>query len=157
MTISLLSAGCGASRQAMKTAETTICDTTSTEIVETTTDRTKLERTSAEQERNEEIITVTTEYDTSLPADPATGTPPVKVRTAQVRRTAAQVRQQTGTESRESAVRTLRRETAGHAERNAAIATAESRGPGPVQRVLCAAGVLALGGAAGWLAGRRRG
>ncbi|WP_304721281.1 hypothetical protein [uncultured Alistipes sp.] len=151
LTISLLLAGCGASRQVMKTAETGVCDMTSTEMAETTTDRTKLEQTSAEQERNEEVIIVTTEYDTSQPADPATGTPPVKVRTMQVRRTATKARQEEKTESAETETQVSSQETVGHSESEAIVETTSRRGMSGVQRILCTIGLLAIIGIAGWL------
>ncbi len=157
LTISLLLAGCGASRQALKSADTFVCDTVAAETTGTTADRTELEQTSAEQERNEDIITVTTEYDTSLPVDPTTGTPPAKVRTTQVRRTATKVRQEAKTESAETETQVFGRETVGHSEGAAVVETTSRRGMTGVRRILCAAGVLALGGAAGWLAARRHG
>lgn len=89
LTISLLCAGCGASRQAARSAETLVRDTAAAGTSEMTADRTVQEQTATGQEFDEEVITVTTLYDTSQPADPATGTPPVKARTAQTRRTAS--------------------------------------------------------------------
>lgn len=91
LTISLLCAGCGASRQAARSAETLVRDTAAAGTSEMTADRTVQEQTATGQEFDEEVITVTTLYDTSQPADPATGTPPVKARTAQTRRTAVQI------------------------------------------------------------------
>lgn len=151
LTISLLLAGCGASRQAMKSTETAVCDMTATETVETTADRTELEQTSAEQERNEEIITVMTEYDTSLPVDPTTGTPPVKVRTTQVRRTTTKALQETKTESAETETQVSSRETVGHSESEAVVETTSRHGMNGVQRILCSIGLLAIVGIAGWL------
>lgn len=151
LTISLLLTGCGASRQAMKSTETFVCDTVAAETTETTTDRTELEQTSAEQERNEDIITVTTEYDTSLPVDPTTGTPPVKVRTTQVRRTATKVRQDTKTESTETETQVSSQEMVGHSEGAAVIEMTSRRGMNGVQRTLCTIGLFAIVGIAGWL------
>ena len=151
LTISLLLAGCGASRQTMKSTETAICDMTATETVETTTDRTALEQTSAEQERNEEIITVTTEYDTSLPIDPTTGTPPVKVRTTQVRCNTTKAHQEAKIEIQETEMQIADKETIEHAERNAAVETTNRRGMSGTQRLLCTIGLLAIIGITGWL------
>lgn len=151
LTISLLLAGCGASRQTMKSTETAVCDMTATEMVETTTDRTELEQTFAEQERNEEVITVTTEYDTSLPVDPTTGTPPVKVRTTQVRRTATKARLEEKTESAETETQVSSRETVGHSESEAVVETTSRHGMNGVQRILCTFGLLTIVGIAGWL------
>ena len=151
LTISLLLAGCCASQQTAKSAETVSRNTATTESTETTTDRTEQTQTVVKQERDEEVITVTTEYDTSLPADPATGTPPVKVRTTQVRRTATKARQEEKTESVETETQVSSQETVGHSESEAIVETTSRHGMNGVQRVLCTIGLLAIIGIAGWL------
>lgn len=150
LTISLLLAGCCASRQTVKSAETVSRDTAATESTATTTDRTEQTQTAAEQERDEEIITVTTIYDTSQPVDPATGTPPIKAHTTQLRRNTTKARQETKIESLETAIQTASKETAEHTERDAAVKTISRRGMNGTQRLLCTIGLLAVAGIAGW-------
>lgn len=150
LTISLLLTGCCASRQTAKSAETGSRDTVTAESTETATDRTEQTQTAAEQERDEEVITVTTIYDTSLPTDPATRTPPVKVHTTQLRRNTTKARQESKIESRESEAQTASKEKAEHAERDTLVETTDRRGMNPAQRFLCTIGLLAFAGLAGW-------
>lgn len=155
LTISLLLAGCAASRLTVKSAETAFRDTATTESTETTTDRTEQTQTSAEQERDEEVITVTTIYDTSQPVDPATGTPPVKAHTTQLRRNTTKARQEAKIEGQETEMQIADKETIEHAERNAAVETTSRRGMNGTQRLLCTIGLLTVTGIAGWLLWRR--
>lgn len=155
LTISLLLSGCCASRQSTKSVETVSCDTAVTESTATTTDRAEQTQTAAEQERDEEVITVTTIYDTSQPVDPTTGTPPVKVHATQLRRTTAKARQEAKIESLETEMQIADKETIEHAERNAAVETTSRRGMNGTQRLLCTIGLLTVTGIAGWLLWRR--
>lgn len=151
LTISLLLTGCCASRQTVKSAETSSRDTGTTESTETTTDWTEQTQTAAEQERDEEIITVTTIYDTSQSVDPATGTPPVKAHTTQLRRNTTKARQEAKIESQGTEMQTASKETAEHTERDAAVEKISRRGMNGAQRFLCTIGLLAVAGIAGWL------
>lgn len=155
LTISLLLAGCCASRQTAKSAETVFRDAATTESTETTADRAEQTQTVAEKERDKEVITVTTIYDTSRPTNPETGTPPVKVYTEQIRRTTAKARQEAKIESQETEMQTASKETAEHAERDAAVETTSRRGMNGTQRLLCTIGLFAVVGIAGWLLWRR--
>lgn len=154
-TISLLLAGCGASRQAAKSAETIFRDTATVGTAETASGRTEQKRTTAEQERDEAFVIVTTEYDTSRPVDPTTGTPPVKVRTERLQRTATKTRQKAASESEETETKRSGQETTGHTEQTAVFETTNRRGLNGVQRILCTIGLLAIAGIAGWLLLRR--
>ena len=156
LTISLLCAGCGASRQAARSAETLVRDTAAAGTSEMTADRTVQEQTATGQEFDEEVITVTTLYDTSQPADPATGTPPVKARTAQTRRTAVRTRQETAAAGAETRTQRTSQATAERSELNAAAETTVRRGMNGMQRLLCTGGLLAAAAAAVWLLLRRR-
>lgn len=155
LTISLLLAGCCASRQTAKSVETISRDTATTESTATTTNRTEQTQTAAEQERDEEVITVTTIYDTSKPVDPATGTPPVKAHTTQLRRNTTKARQEVKIESQETEIQTADKETTEHAERDAAVETTSRRGMNGTQRLLCTIGLFTFAGIAGWLLWRR--
>lgn len=147
----ILAFGCNASRQTVKSTETVSRNTVTAENTKTTIDRTVQEQTIAEQERDEEVITVTTVYDTSQPVDTAKGTPPVKVLTMQLRRTATKARQEAKTENEETGTQIASRETDEHEERNAVVETTSRRGMNAAQRVLCTVGLLAVAGIAGWL------
>lgn len=151
LTISLLLASCGASRQTAKSVETVSRDTATTESTAATTDRTEQTQTATEQERDEEVITVTTIYDTSQPVDPATGTPPVKVHTMQMRCNTTKTRQEAKIESRETEMQIADKETIEHAKRNAAVETTNRRSMNGIQRLLCTFGLLVIVGIAGWL------
>ncbi|MCM1302249.1 MAG: hypothetical protein NC250_01255 [Alistipes senegalensis] len=151
LTISLLLAGCGASRQATKTSETLFRDTTTAGTTATTTDRTGQGQTAAEQERDEEAITVTTVYDTSQPVDPTTGTPPVKVYTEQIRRSSTKARQEAKIEIEEAEARITHQTTDEHSEQATIVEATSRRGMNAVQRILCTIGLLAIAGIAGWL------
>lgn len=151
LTISLLLVGCCASRQTAKSAETASRDTATAENMKTTTDRTEQARTIVDQECDEEVITVTTVYDTSRPADPTTGTPPVKAHTTQLRRTTAKARQEANVEREETGTQTIGKETTEHAERDIFVETTGRRGMNPAQRFLYTIGLLSLAGLAGWL------
>ena len=150
LTISLLLAGCSASRQVLKSEATEIRKEEAAVTAETTTDLAELTQTAAEQVRGEEVITMTTVYDTSQPADSKTGTPPVKVHTTQVRRTAAKARQETSAESRQEQVRTERQTIIEQTQTKTGVETKIRRGMNGMQRILCAIGLLAAAGIAGW-------
>lgn len=151
LTISLLLAGCSASKQATKSSETLFRDMTTTETIDTTTDRTEQELTATEQERDEEVITATTVYDTSQPIDPTTGTPPVKVYTEQIRRTSTKARQEAKIESTSTEMQTTHQTTDEHSERAAIVEATSRRGMNAAHRILCTIGVLTIAGIAGWL------
>lgn len=151
LTISLLLAGCSASRQATKASETLSRDTMTNKTTDTTIDRTEQEQTVAEQERNEEVITVITVYDTSQPTDPATGTPPVKVCTEQIRRTLTSARQEAKIESTSTEMQTTCQTTDEHSEQTTIVDATSRRGMNAAQRILCTIGVLTIAGIVGGL------
>lgn len=150
LTISLLLAGCSASRQATKSSETLFRDATTVEAAEATTDRMEQEQTAAEQERDEEVITVTTVYDTSRPTDPMTGAPPVRVYTEQIRRTSTKARQEARIERAETETQKTSQETVEHSEQTTIVEATRRQGMNAVQRILCSIGLLAVAGFAGW-------
>ena len=155
LTISLACAGCGVSRQAAKSARTLVRDTTSVGTTITADDRTGRTQHAACREQDEEVMTETLVFDTSLPADPATGLPPLRQRTTQTRRTATRTRQQTAAESAETRTRSVSREKAGHMELKSAAETASRRGMTAAQRTLCTLGLLSAAAVAAWLLLRR--
>lgn len=147
----ILAFSCSASRQTVKSTEAVSRNTVTAENTETTIDRTVQERTTDEQERDEEVITVITVYDTSQPVDTVTWTPPVKARTMQLRRTATKARQEAKIESEETGMQIANRETNEHSERDAVVETTSRRGMNTAQRILCSVGLFVVAGIAGWL------
>lgn len=140
----LLLGGCGATRRSVKSDVETVSNTqtdTHTESEEAVTEQTD---TTTDLAKDEEVTTEVTEFDTSLPVDPATGTPPVKRRSTQTRRTTTQARQETASEHQSVA----RQNTDSSAdERSEAIVVTETddrRGMNSVQRTLCTVGIVAI-------------
>ncbi|SEA70505.1 hypothetical protein SAMN05444145_105235 [Alistipes timonensis JC136] len=149
--ILLVLSGCGASRKTMKSDTETVREAAAAVHAEADTTVTEQTTTHAELSKDEEIITEVTEFDTSRPVDPATGTPPVKRKTKQVRRAATQAQQVTtaNTEavgsSTMSADAAEKENTATHSEEKA------RRGLNWWQTALCAIGVIAILAGALWL------
>lgn len=144
--------GCGASRQIAKSDAVAICEAETATTSETTNGQTEQEQAVSEQERDEEAVSVTTVYDTSRPADPATGMPPVKERITQRRRTSTKTRLQASAGSRQTQVRTERRETTEKSQAATVMETTTRRGVNGAQCILFAIGLLvAAGTVGGWL------
>lgn len=97
---------------------------------------------------DEEVITTHRDYDTEKPVDPATGTPPLKSETSQVRRKveAAHV-DQTITQGAEA-----QRDQTGRHDKNstAQVAMLEKRGMSALQKVILTIGAIAIAVALAW-------
>lgn len=114
--------------------------------------------------RDEEIITTVEVFDTTQPVDERTGTPPLKTRTTQSRRTAMQQtrEQQFSAEasSRQQSADTLATTRTTNVQQQATTDTTMSvdskhrRGLNGPQRVLCTLGACLLLVGGGWLAWR---
>lgn len=140
----LLLPACGASRRAVKTQSATVSmqNASGTTI---RTDTASVLRLTAEADRHdEEVVTRIVEYDTSLPTDPATGTPPLKRTITRTRRTAAEHRltvaaaEQVSSKQLTDTTATVRTETLTASDAHS------RRGMNLWQRALCLAGLLAL-------------
>lgn len=151
----LASAGCGTSRRAVKTQTRSVREQTTGVRIRTAAETSAQTAAATELRQDEEVVTEVVEFDTTLPADPATGTPPVRRKITRTRRAAAEARQSAASESRTVEVEAAD-SVAG--ERSAAATATEERsrrGMHAGQYLLCAVGLLALLGAGAWLRRRR--
>lgn len=115
---------------------------------------TRRDRVDSERASDEESVTITREYDTSLPVDSVTGTPPLARESIRARRVVDVARQvQVIDRERETIVQagehlhektTLQEETTGREEVTAEAEKSEKRGLNVVQRVAVTAGGLAM-------------
>lgn len=136
--------GCGASRHVLKSNTQA-----GIEVVETTHSGTEEKATEAvtvktDVAQDEEVVTEITEYDTALPVDPATGTPPTKKKTTQTKRAATQV-QQVAAVDRNTSAGTF--ENRVHSEKSDTATITEDtsrRGLNWAQSALCLAGIIAI-------------
>lgn len=120
--------------------------------------------TTTELSSNEEVTTTVREYDTEKPADPVTGTPPLKRETTQTRRrtdagrqtqatgrTIDEHRELSGESSIREAAKTELQETSGEST-HTDTETRERRGLNPLERLLCTLGGLVVAAGLVWLA-----
>lgn len=136
--------GCGASRHVLKSNTQA-----GVEAVETAHSGTEAKVTEAvtvktDVAQDEEVVTEITEYDTALPVDPATGTPPTKKKTTQTKRAATQV-QQVAAVDRNTSAGTF--ENRVHSEKSDTATITEDtsrRGLNWAQSALCLAGIIAI-------------
>ncbi len=98
---------------------------------------------------DEEVVTISREFDTDKPVDPATGTPPLKRETTQTRRK-VETEHQTQTAGQ---IVDLQRDVVEQHRDNATvqIEATEKRGLNDAQRTLCIIGSLALLVGIAWL------
>lgn len=151
----VLLSGCGASRRTMKSDTVTTREAEAAAHAEQQSSVKETTATQTEQSRDEEIITVVVEYDTSQPVDSSTGTPPVQRTIRQTRRTTATARQDAQTHTEATTKATAE---AAAAEKEQTTIQAEEltrRGLNGWQQILCYAGAAAILGLVVWLAGRR--
>ena len=120
--------------------------------------------TLTEQADEEEVVTTIREYDTSLPADTVTGTPPLRREITRTRRKTGSARQvqttdrttarhrETDAEAKQQRTDTRTEQNDSHRQDTAAIQvdTKEKRGLSIMQRMLCIAGVVAIGAGIVW-------
>lgn len=151
-------------QQLTKKKEVAIDSTADTSVRDATATTSTTEST-AERATDEEVITSVREYDTSLPTDAATGTPPLKKETTQTRRKASTEKQQQQTEqtterTQELAgkVRKQQTETTDlqaarqtQSDTETQVDSEQKRGLTSFQWVLCSLGAIVLLGAAAWL------
>lgn len=143
LAISMTALGCNASRHAVRSDGTTAVETVATAAVTATGDMTERTRTTTYVDCNEETVTETTVFDTSLPVDPATGTPPVRVRTVQRRRTATGTTQNVSTDRRDSLTLAADSREDERLE-SRRVSETSRRGLNPLQRALCVTGAVAV-------------
>lgn len=117
-----------------------------------------------EQADDEEVITTIREYDTNLPADTVTGTPPLRREITQTRRKAGTARQVHTTsyatdQYRVTDTQVEQRRTDSRTEQNSSqqqdsatlnLTETEKRKLSPIQQALCLAGILAICGGIVW-------
>lgn len=147
--------GCGASRHVLKSNTQA-----GVEAVETAHSGTEAKVTEAvtvktDVAQDEEVVTEITEYDTALPVDPATGTPPTKKKTTQTKRAATQVRQATTADRNTSAGTFENRESSGKTTTTTVTEDTSKRGLNWVQSALCLAGIFAILSLVVWVVIRR--
>lgn len=147
--------GCCATRQNVKSDAVEIREAETATTSGTEDDRTEQLQTVSGQECDEEVITVTTVYDTSQPANPATGTYPVREQISQRRRISTRIRQQTSAESRQTQVRTEQQETTEKSQTATVAKMTTRRGMNGTQCILHTIGLLAAAGITGWLLWQR--
>lgn len=153
--ILLILVGCGASRRALQSDTQTAAETVTTLHVEATAEQSDRSSTQTDLVQNEEVITEIAEFDTSLPTDPTTGTPPITRKTTQIRRAITAVRQ-TEQADVQSAQKTIDEKAAVEKSASAAHAEEETRqGMNWMQTTLCSAGIFALLGVILWVLRRR--
>lgn len=136
--------GCGASRHMSKSNTQAVAETAEATQSGTEAKATEAVTVKTDVAQDEEVVTEITEYDTALPVDPATGTPPTKKKTTQTRRAATQVQQAT-TADRNTSAGTF--ENRVHSEKSDTATITEDtsrRGLNWVQSALCLAGIIAI-------------
>ena len=130
LTISIATFGCNAYRHTVKSDEATAGHTVTVTAGTATADT---------AEHNEDVVTETTVFDTSLPVDSATGTPPVKIRTVQRRRIATQAAQDLS-EGRQTSATHVTDSITDERSESRTIAETSRKGLNPLQRALCLIG-----------------
>ncbi len=107
--------------------------------------------TITEQASDEEVITTEREYDTEKPIDAATGTPPLKRESTQIRRKVDAGRQEQTVQQVADRQRDVTEQTVTQKQEDVTVETTEKRGLNPVQKTLCAIGALAIVAGLAWL------
>lgn len=142
--VTLLLSGCGTSRHLSKSNTQGKVETA--EAVQSGTEEKTAEAVTVKTDvaQDEETITEVTEFDTSLPVDPATGTPPVKKKTTQTKRTATQVQQAVEADCSTSAGSFQNKESFGKSDTVTTTEDTTRRGLNWMQSALCMAGIAAI-------------
>lgn len=151
----VLLTGCGASRRTMKSDTESNREAAAAAHAEQESNVKETTATQTEHARDEEIITVVVEYDTSARVDSFTRTPPVKRTIRQTRRTTATVRQDAHTDTEATAKATADAATVGKEQTTVRAEDNTRRGLNGLQQMLCYTGAAAVLGLVVWLAGRR--
>lgn len=144
LTSFLLSYGCGASRHTLKSdiqEKTETAGNTGSSSEENTNEGTSA-KTRVSQ--NKEIITEVTEFDTTQPENPETGTPPVKRKIIRTKRTGIKVQQEAATERQSTANRVENREYSEKTDNTAVVEETGNRGLNRAQSALCLCGIFAI-------------
>lgn len=142
--LSLLFPACGASRRAVKTQSAAMSAQSAAGTTFRTDTAAALRLTAEAERQDEEVVTRIVEYDTSLPTDPATGTPPLKRTITRTRRTAAERRLSSAAAELASQQQLTDTATKVRTETSTASDAHSRRGMNLWQRALCLAGLLAL-------------
>ncbi|WP_418450182.1 hypothetical protein [Alistipes sp.] len=138
--------GCGASRRTMKSQTEATRETADAIHTEADTKITERTATQTDLSKDEEVVTEVVEFDTSRPANPATGTPPVKRTIRQTRRAAIKT-QEVATTDTEAAAETTTDIAAAAKEQTTAKAEEHTRrGLNGLQQLLCYTGTAVLVG-----------
>lgn len=107
-------------------------------------------KTETDLQTQEQVVTIVEEFDTSLPVDAATGTPPLKGRITSFRQKIEQGHQTVASEQTAQVVASAeitastQSETSGHIVSDADVDLTEKRGLNIWQKLLCGLGILAL-------------
>ncbi len=142
LTISIATFGCNAYRHTVKSDEATAGHTVTVTAGTATADTAEHILTATRIGHNEDVVTETTVFDTSLPVDSATGTPPVKIRTVQRRRIATQAAQDLS-EGRQTSATHVTDSITDERSESRTIAETSRKGLNPLQRALCLIGATA--------------
>lgn len=140
----LLLSGCGASRHLSKSDTQTAIETEQTAQTGKEEKNSEAMTAKTDMNRAEEVVTEVTEFDTALPVDPATGTPPVKRKTTQTKRTATQAQRDITADRTTSAATFENRESSEKSNTTTVAEETSKRGLNWLQSALCLAGITAL-------------
>lgn len=144
LVVILFLSGCGASRHTLKSGTHTEVETE--QAVQTGTEEKNAEAVTVKTAvtRDKEVVTEVTEFDTALPVDPTTGTPPVKRKTIQTQRTAAQAQQFVTADRSTTAGTFENRESVEKSDTSTTVEDASGRGLNWIQSALCLVGIFAV-------------
>lgn len=144
LAVALLPCGCGASRHTLKSdiqEKTETAGNTGSSSEENTNEGTSA---NTRVSQNEEVITEVTEFDTTQPENPETGTPPVKRKVVRTKRTGIKVQQEAATERQSTANRVENREYSEKTDNTAVVEETGNRGLNRAQSALCLCGIFAI-------------
>ncbi len=156
LTVSIAALGCAPARRTAKSVETAETESVTVASCEAVADVAERTLTQTYIERDEEVVVETTVFDTSLPVDSVTGTPPVKERTVQKRRIRTGAVQDAAGQRRETVTHEADIKTDEHAERQSSSEVSQ-KDAGRLRLILCGMGAATVLFAAGWILRRRYG
>nr|DAR27479.1 MAG TPA: hypothetical protein [Caudoviricetes sp.] len=139
----LLIGGCSPARRLSRSQAETKQEAQEVRHTESSTDSMAQVMTTTDLSKDEEVVTVLTEFDTSQPADTTTGLPPVKRRITQTKRAVTlqtQVAEHTSQERSEQTEEVTATEQVATTE---VTEQTQRRGLNGVQRALCWIGLVA--------------
>lgn len=139
----------------MKSDIQTALETADTLHVEATTEQSGQWSAHTDLTKNDEVTTEVLEFDTSLPVDPTTGTPPVMRKTTQTKRAVTTARQDVAADERGAATLGVDASTATKEQTATATEDKTRKRLNWWQTTLCTIGAAAILALALWIAVRR--